>query len=167
MFKCKYMSSDKPKDEQSAALVGSEWLDEWKAEQKLTPESAHEMLRAEFGERLANWRTAHPTDNSWVIPFHYTHEDADNLKPIGGLWIPSDGIQEVINNTDAYIHASATMGMECDLFGTGIDVASLSRPSRLDLQSDVPKINTDRYSLVGSMLREQVEKDFNVIIRPV
>ncbi len=161
------MTSEVPNKKSGPKFIGMEWLDEWLDEQRLTPEAAHEMLRTTFGERLAEWRKAHPTENSWVIPFHYKHEDAPSLDPLGALWIPSDGIQMVINSTGSIIHASATFEMEQELFPTGIGNASIFLPYPMDLTGNVPVASVNRYSLVASRLKEQVEKDFGVTVQPV
>lgn len=159
------MSYKEHHHEQPEALGDTSWLDEWADERKLTPRDAHNMLRTKFSERLAIWREAHPTKDSWVIPFYYTHEEADSLDPTGALWIPSDDIQNVIDRVGRYIHASAVWEMEQELFATGIVVGSVSGPNWLDLQDIVPTVKISRDLLVGSLLREQVEKDFSVIIK--
>jgi hypothetical protein len=161
------MSHEIDNNEQADATDDNAWLDKWAAEHKLTPTDAHEMLKTEFRARIDAWRQEHPGQHSWVIPFHYTHEGADSLARTGALWVPSEGVQSVIDSVGHYIHASAVWEMEQDLFGTGIDVAPLSRPNRLNLQGTVPEMKINRDLLVGSILREQVEKDFNVIIKPV
>lgn len=144
-----------------------DWLQEWLDEQKLTPVAAHELLRSTFTERLVAWREAHPGEDSWVIPFHYTHEDGDFMRPMGALWVPSDGVQEVVNRAGAYIHMSAVMDMESHFQGTGMDIAPFSQPSRMDLQGETPVVPIMRDMLLASMLREQVERDFAVRIEVI
>ncbi len=146
----------------------TDWLDEWEQEQKLSPEDAHVMLTRTFAERLDAWRRTHPDEDSWIIPFHYEHEDlkdAERLQVKGGLWIPPEEIQGVINRFGSYIHMSAVIDMESALYGTGIDVAPLSQCSRLDLSGEVPVAFVPSYHTVSSVLREQVQHDFGVIIR--
>jgi hypothetical protein len=159
------MSKESFGDNHSIPSDGEEWLDEWEAEQKLAPQEAREMLRANFVERLEARRQNHPDEDSWIIPFDYDLGDGDDIDLVGGLWIPPDHIQDVINRVGTYIHMSAVFAMESDLYELGIKASPSLCNSKMDLSGEVPVVYVPSYMTMFSRLREQVEQDFGVVIK--
>lgn len=152
-------------DDYDASDDGNSWLDEWEAEHRLSPQDAHKMLRTRFAERLDEWRQNHPGENSWVIPFYYTHEDdEDSFNFKGALWIPPEHIQNVINRVGSYIHMSAMFEMESELFGTGIRT-NHQRPSLMNLEGEDPFVYVDPQFVMVLRMQDMIERDFGVTIR--
>lgn len=141
-----------------------DWLDEWRDESRLSPEDAHAMLIQTFAERLAAYREEGTDSTLWVVPFHYTHEDAeDQYHPIGALWIPDRDTQEMVNHAGHLVHYALIIDMESATLGTGIKLPGLQIYSHIDLSGDVPQIAARGSLLVlHRPMREQVERDFAV-----
>lgn len=158
------MSKEFFDDNFESSDADNSWLDEWNAEQKLNPVDAHEMLRRSFAERLAEWRQNHPGESSWVIAFYYNHEDNEDVFDTkGALWIPPEHIQNIINRVGAYIHMSAMLEMESELFGTGIQT-NHQPPTIMNLDTDVPCVYVNPQFSMVLRHSEQIERDFGVVI---
>ncbi len=124
-------------------------------------EAPHDVV-AIFKERMEELRSDGAIDEPWVTAFYARN----GSKYTGGLWLPEKGWHYAIGDR-SYVHYSLVMASQFALGGMGIECEGTPEYSRMKIDSQSPQVALA--SLVGTMksMREQVEHDFGVTIKPL